>query len=228
MSPYDQFVRGVHATLLVLAVAVVAFALRIEIDLHQAIKGWSSTADQTANIEGLLATDLASVTTDVHQAIGTLNTGMANLNVATAAQVTTLNKTQLEVYKLSANARDFLVHADLNVNGDSTHPGILSKAADSVDNLNALEVQLQAPARDLTASLEMLPPIMADLQKTGDQTVIISQNTADSSHEIDLTLHDVQAFAHRELSPIRGTWNVLKGILMEFAGPAAEVATAIK
>jgi hypothetical protein len=39
---------------------------------------------------------------------------------------------------------------------------------------------------------------------------------------------DVAAFTHRELAPVRGTWHVIKSFLMEFAGPAAQVATAAK
>jgi hypothetical protein len=39
---------------------------------------------------------------------------------------------------------------------------------------------------------------------------------------------DIADFTHRELAPVKGTWNLIKHFLMEFAGPGAQVATAIK
>lgn len=45
---------------------------------------------------------------------------------------------------------------------------------------------------------------------------------------LDATSADISAFVHRETTPVRGTWNVVKAFLREFAGPAAQVTTAIK
>ena len=45
---------------------------------------------------------------------------------------------------------------------------------------------------------------------------------------LDATSSDIHAFVHRETTPVRGTWNLIKNFLMEFAGPAAQVATAAK
>lgn len=45
---------------------------------------------------------------------------------------------------------------------------------------------------------------------------------------LDATTSDIKAFVHRETTPVRGTWNVIKSFLREFAGPAAQVATAVK
>jgi ABC-type transporter Mla subunit MlaD len=45
---------------------------------------------------------------------------------------------------------------------------------------------------------------------------------------LDATSGDIRTFVHRETTPVRGTWNVIKSFLMEFAGPAAQVATAAK
>src|SRR6185312_6623812 len=53
-------------------------------------------------------------------------------------------------------------------------------------------------------------------------------NIADTTASMDASAHDVQAFIHRETTPVRGTWNVIKSFLREFAGPAAQVATATK
>jgi hypothetical protein len=44
----------------------------------------------------------------------------------------------------------------------------------------------------------------------------------------DATMSDIHGFVHRETTPVRGTWNVIKAFLMEFAGPASQVATAAK
>ena len=53
---------------------------------------------------------------------------------------------------------------------------------------------------------------------SGEQT---TANLAD-------TTKDIKDYVHRETAPVRGTWNVLKSFLREFAGPAAQVATAVK
>ena len=53
-------------------------------------------------------------------------------------------------------------------------------------------------------------------------------NIASGTAHLDASAADVQTFIHRETTPVRGTWNVIKAFLQEFAGPAAQVATAAK
>jgi len=68
---------------------------------------------------------------------------------------------------------------------------------------------------------KQLTPVLASFAQA-------SANAADTTASMDASAHDVQAFIHRETTPVRGTWNVIKSFLREFAGPAAQVATATK
>ena len=61
MSGYDQFVRGVHATLLILALAATAGIVWIERDIHEtmlALHPSITYGEQTIKIVGGAATDL--------------------------------------------------------------------------------------------------------------------------------------------------------------------------
>jgi hypothetical protein len=55
-----------------------------------------------------------------------------------------------------------------------------------------------------------------------------AQNTADTTANAAATTKDVRDYVHRELAPIHGFWNGVKGFIFELAGPLAEVATSIK
>ena len=154
-----------------------------------------------------------------------------------------------ETKKATADIHDLIIHTDVSLNGKRGDGGILgdihaniaprvarmvddsdtaivhaSRAVDlaSLDSqmalsrvpplLDALTVRIQDPRYD-----EILANAATSMQNLAGMTADGKQMTADTA-----------AFVHRELAPARGTWNVVKAFLREFAGPAAEVATAVK
>jgi uncharacterized protein len=121
---------------------------------------------------------------------------------------------------------------------------VLDDSDAAIRNLDQTIVKLGdiAPAVEQTAStvnqtiLSAQPGIL-DLNKAAagaatamsdpaiHETMVHVDGTAGN---LDATSSDIHDFVHRETTPVRGTWNVIKAFLSEFAGPAAQVATAAK
>jgi hypothetical protein len=122
---------------------------------------------------------------------------------------------------------------------------VLPRVATALDGTTVLETNA---ARDLTdtaakidASIDSLTSGTREMIDGGIKatTAAAAAMSDPAIHEIlahvdgvagnlDATSGDIHAFVHRETTPVRGTWNVIKSFLEEFAGPAAQVATAVK
>jgi ABC-type transporter Mla subunit MlaD len=111
-----------------------------------------------------------------------------------------------------------------------------AKAGNAIDSQSATLTELQKHA---IASIDALQPSLqnfaaASLTLSDGLSATLPHIAATSAHVESATGHldgaaaDVQSFIHRETSPVRGTWNIVKSFLMEVAGPAAQVATSIK
>jgi ABC-type transporter Mla subunit MlaD len=145
--------------------------------------------------------------------------------------------------RILTSIKGLMVRTDLNLNGRDGNGGVLPQLSAALGNTNQLAQHITAGFDADNARLE---PILADLGTGASafarQTPHILTHIDNSVGQIDLaSVHyekvsenfdgmttDGRAFVHRELAPVTGTWNALKGFLREFAGPAAEVATAIK
>lgn len=97
-------------------------------------------------------------------------------------------------------------------------------------SLNDLEKQAMPVIQNLAATTSTLNSQLAnpDIPATLHQIQIASENTAQTSANMQAATKDIASFVHRETAPVKGTWNVIKAFLREFAGPAADVTTAIK
>lgn len=165
------------------------------------------------------------------------------LNKAAATAVTAAdeqrdywNKTSLETYKTMASLRLAIVRTDGSINDD-----LVPRVTASIDSTNALSA---AAAKDLTETTAELKPIldhlaqaaasaadtMADpkIRDTLAEVDGAASEANKTSQHVEGAAGDVQQWIHRNTTPVRGTWNLVKAFLREFAGPAAEVATAIK
>lgn len=111
-----------------------------------------------------------------------------------------------------------------------------TKAGAAIDAQSAAFADLQKRA---AAAVDALQPSLqnfaaASLTLSNGLADTLPHITATSAHVESATGHidgaagDVQAFIHRETAPVRGTWNIIKSFLQQFAGPAAQVATAAK
>jgi hypothetical protein len=156
----------------------------------------------------------------------------------------------------SAASLDRLVrHTDASLNDPKTGllPAISSVPPQILPPLQALETQaggLIADLRRTNGSLgnsldnfdvitrelaTQLPPVLADVRTSSDNVADITSTSKGTSAHVEATaadLHatadDVHAWVHRELAPVHGAWHAVKSFLFGIAGPAANVATALK
>jgi ABC-type transporter Mla subunit MlaD len=163
--------------------------------------------------------------------------------LAAAEQRAYWNKTSLETYKTMAALRLTIVRTDESLNNV-----LLPKLATSLDATAALEGTAARDLSDVTGKVDstidaLRPEIDASIGATQAASAAMetaSKTMADPAiHEtlahvdgvagnLDATSGDIRAFVHRETTPVRGTWNMIKVFLRDFAGPAAQVATSVK
>jgi len=139
--------------------------------------------------------------------------------------------TAAQEQQLVSNANRVLADADRAVQqfGDAAQSlGTAGPAvAETVRNIggdshDVLAASLQG-AEALTTDLQQ-PEIKAAadaMERAAESTAETARNAADASA-------DIKVWVHRETTPVRGTWNIVKAFLREFAGPAAQVAAAAK
>lgn len=122
---------------------------------------------------------------------------------------------------------------------------VLPRVAGALDGTTALETNAARDLTDTTIKIDdtidaLAPPIQKMIDGGIRATTAAAAALSDPSiHEtethldgvagnLDASSGDIRAFVHRETAPVRGTWNVIKAFLAEFAGPLAQVATAAK
>jgi hypothetical protein len=197
-----------------------------------------------------LTRDVDSITANANTLLVTANATLAEAKsastqaaLAAAEQRAYWNKTSLETYKTMAALRLTIVRTDQSVNDV-----LVPRVSASLDASTALERTATESVADTTARLDAtidaLRPAIANLVQTSagasaameaagkdlsdpaiHETLAHVDGTAGN---VDAASRDIAAFVHRETTPARGTWNVIKSFLREFAGPAAQVATAVK
>ena len=109
---------------------------------------------------------------------------------------------------------------------------ILADADGAVSQARDLAGQVARDSgKTLSSADAAIDSIAADAQQARPGIVELSDSAAHLngvSASMEASANDVQQFIHRELTPVRGTWNLVKKFLQGIAGPAASVATAIK
>lgn len=194
---------------------------------------------------------------DTQQLLVTANQATVNLRDAAAAardasttakdaanaEAGYWQKTSVETYKTIASLRLTITRTDQTLN-DALGPQLVSAlhaAADATtgtaSDLHETVTALQPTLKNLAdasagAARAMNDPSitasLANVQETSAATAATAAQLQQIAEHLDGAAADVQAFVHRETTPARGTWNVIKTFLMEFAGPGAQVATAVK
>jgi ABC-type transporter Mla subunit MlaD len=165
-----------------------------------------------------------------------INEATQKFSAAADQQTAYWQKTQLQVYKLITDTKEIMVRSDRSLN-DVLVPRISA----SLDASTDLQVSAMRNLTDTTARIDdtidaLRPMIDNGIRATAAAATAMSDPAIHEtlthvdgvSGNLDTTSADIQAFVHRETTPVRGTWNVVKKFLQEFAGPAAQVATATK
>lgn len=184
-----------------------------------------------------------NATFDADQAAKQATLASTQVAAAAAEQRAYWNKTSLETYKTMASLRLTIVRADHSLN-DVVVPQLVHSMQGTDDlmrqttsDVHQTAVGLQPVLQELARASAAAASTMADpaihetivhLDETSAHAAETAEQTAQTVAHLNATASDVQAFVHRETTPVRGTWNVIKAFLREFAGPAAQVATAAK
>jgi hypothetical protein len=145
-------------------------------------------------------------------------------------------KTQAQVYKLITDSKEIMVRTDRSLND-----GLVPRLETTLDGTTALQASAMKNLADTTAEIDAtIAALRPAIDNSVTATAAAAKNLNDlaihetlahvdgASANVDAATADISAFVHRETTPVRGTWNVLKKFLQEFAGPAAQVATAVK
>jgi len=225
--------KSIHLAMLT---AVTVAALFLLGDLAELARHLQRDADSmAANVNTLLVTGndtMAKAREASEQAI------LASTAIAQAAveQRAYWNKTSLETYKTMAALRLAIVRTNESLN-DTIAPRMSGSLDASIDLQRAATERLNRTMDDLRPAIanlvESSAAASAAMQAAGrdlsDPAIAETLRHVDgAAGHVDDTSGDIAAFVHRETTPVRGTWNVIKSFLREFAGPSAQVATAIK
>ncbi len=179
--------------------------------------------DLDANNKELTATIL-----DAHRTVLVAGGAITNIEKGT-------RQFQTQQIALASSSQKALntLDADLSSLGSllSTGSSLLSSQQQSLNQLESEASQSIKSTTEQAASLvpaarETLTTLNTQLADPAIHDTLV--HVDGTSAEMEATAHDVHNFVHRETAPVRGTWNVIRGFLESFAGPAAEVAVAIK
>lgn len=183
------------------------------------------------------------------EVVAQASTTVTKADAAVVVQESYWNEELSETKKATSDLHDLLIHTDISLNGrhgdggilGDVHAQIIPRVASTLDTGNAVlrdvDVRSGAVLDSANISVSRLVPLEDALTKrvADPQYDAILADAAASMHNLTgMTADgkhigdDTAAFVHRELAPVRGTWNVLKSFLFEIAGPAASVASVIR
>jgi hypothetical protein len=221
-------VTAIRAILHLVAIVVLALAGLVLYDAHRALSDTAGQARYTLDNVNRLVREAAQTS--------------ANLRHATAEWETS-SKQQAAYFTAAALKTGAVL--------DSAQSAIASIER-SADTLN---VELVAQGSQLAESEKRMTQSVADMQaelapvlaNAAAATANVAKASADpsiaeslkhldgtagqlelTSQHIEGATKDIQAFVHRETSPVRGTWNLIRSFIATLAGPLAQVATAAK
>lgn len=242
MNRYDQFVRQLWGVCILLCCILVGCLIWAAVDAGKLIRKATvavENIDRAAYTAGAAAADLQktlalerkSAQSQIDQA--TQTTRDLDAAAKDVEQLVADTDSSLNDMPVPGTPTGLLPQLSITVAAQNEHlAAIESQAQQNLADLDSSEKQL-APAIDnfnaASASLALnLPGILRNVQDTTAQTVTIGKNLSGTTDAMDASAHDIQAFVHRETTPVRGTWHVVKGFLDSIAGPAAQVATSVK
>jgi len=231
MNHWDQFVRGLHGALLISAGVLVWMGFWLVRDADGWIQELHRDTHRNLVVIGGAAADLQKT--------------LALERQAAAAQLDDADTAAKALRQASMDLDVLVLHTDDSLNGQT---GLLPELAATVSGQNirlaAIERQAEADLATLDAQERQLGPLLAAATQAAQSAAVTAgdphiaetmarlddtaANVAGTTAAMQGTAQDIQKFVHRETTPVRGTWNVIKGFLKSFAGPAAQVATASK
>jgi hypothetical protein len=194
---------------------------------------------QAVRLMGAFERDLNQSAADMHALV--LPTEKAEADIAAAslaiAQVTAKERNAFDaqnVYFTKLSAQTDATFGEINDNILPHVDSVLDISASSISGIGSSASDL---IRSGSVSVGKIDPLLEALtaRVNDPQYDAILQHADVSMANLETmsvngarATTDIADFTHRELAPVKGTWNLIKHFLMEFAGPSAQVATAIK
>jgi ABC-type transporter Mla subunit MlaD len=195
-----------------------------ERDARRALPQISTQARATLLDYSRLSQDATGVTAQLRATLKAVKDSNEQTARNAATSTATLNRDLEKLGKVIDGLSLTVVNFNLQTDELAQH------ANATLDDTQASIRTAQPAIDDLTRAAAGAAAVMNDpsIPATLASTATIAANTADTSHQLDMTAQDIHVFVHRETAPVKGTWNVIKAFLIEFAGPLAEVAAAAK
>lgn len=142
-------------------------------------------------------------------------------------------------YFVKLSDRTDTLFSSMNQTVEGVNDEILPRIRENLESTNALVdngdlgiTDLRAALRDGRVNARNLSAsansFIGDLRPAVENFNGAAKNGFEISANLDSTTKDVADFVHRETTPVRGMWNIIKAFLKTFAGPLAQTATAIK
>jgi chromosome segregation ATPase len=226
-----NFLRALRDSVAILVLILLALVCW---DVHRAIGPAAAKLDNEideahrATLEiGLTAENLRKATAAWQQASQSQIAATSQVTAQLNANLAQLHQSVGQLNVTFADLQELVQHTDASLNGEH---GVLPELAQEEIQLEGATNALQNTLLNANNAAFNLALLTSDsnLKKTLDGLAQTSANAAATTAHLDATAGDIEAFVHRETTPVRGAWNTIKAFLTSFAGPAAEIATSIK
>jgi hypothetical protein len=231
MSDWNKFLYSLAAAALIALIACLGMFFYVEWVAASIAKETSTNLNTTMGVVFTAAENLNDSAVDLETTLSQEHNAFAGQLADSDVTLKKVNTTLDGVNELVANVNGDTLSARAAI--DTLNDTI----ADQQGKLGKIEDQATADLGTFNDQEKQLGPLFAqgtiDLKDADalfvdpDISATFHHINATSASVDDGTAH-VDAWVDRETAPVRGTWNVLKAFLMEFAGPAASVVTAAK
>ena len=227
---------ALRAILQLAAIVVLALAGLVLYDAHRALSDTAGQARYTLDNVNRLVRETAQTSANVRHATAEWETS-SKQQAAYFTAVGAQTQKDLEAF------HELIASTDRSINGsllpalsdavrrnDTEMAALERQAGESLATLQSTATQISPTLASAARASESMAKIAADpsiaatlghLDGTAGQLELTSQH-------IEGAAKDIQAFVHRETSPVRGTWNLIRSFISTLAGPLAQVATAAK
>jgi len=214
-----------HAIAAVLLCVLLGMGSLVLLDVHRTVPATAAKINLDLDEIHRATLEIGLTAENLRKASAAWQSASQTQAAATSTAAAQLNANLAELHDTLAELHVTIARTDSSLNGPG---GVLLQLAGAGEQLTADEKLLEPVLANASAAAANAARLSADPAIAGILANLnaTSSSTAGTAANIDATTGDIRAFVHRETAPVKGTWNVIKSFLMEFAGPVAEIFTA--
>jgi ABC-type transporter Mla subunit MlaD len=221
-------IRVLQAIALVAVITTLSLLSIVIWDAHRALSDTAGQARYTLDNVNRLVREAAQTSANLRHATAEWETSSkqqaAYFTAAALKTGAVLDSAQSAIASIERSADTLnLELSDIGTRSAASMAEIASSVEQTQKDL--APVLANAAAATANVAKASADPSIAESLKHLDGTA--GQLELTSQH-IEGATKDIQAFVHRETSPVRGTWNLIRSFIATLAGPLAQVATAAK